>query len=228
MSSRLHMRILDRLGGDIAAGRLTAGTILRVADLSGEFDVSLPVMREAVRVLQAAGLISLTKRVGLRVLPESEWNALDPLVIRWRLESPDKEAFLRSLIELRRVVEPEAARLAAQRGSAAEREQLLEAAHSMLAASVGPEKRAAYFEADVRFHSILMGAGENPVFRSLRPAVIEALRGRTGMGLEGEPVDPAEAELHVTLAEMVAQGDAAGAETAGRQLLGGIERRLRG
>lgn len=227
MSSRLHSQILDRLGTAITSGEIAAGTVLRVVDLSREFDVSLPVMREAVRVLQAAGLVSLTKRVGLRVLPEHQWNALEPLVIRWRLESPGREKFLQSLIELRRVVEPAAARLAAEHSSDEDRLRLVAASRAMRETSERPEDRAAYFDADVAFHTALMSAGGNPLFASLTPAVIEALRGRSGLGIHDEAVQPSEVELHAALATAVSNGDADTAEGAGHRLLGGIEQRLR-
>jgi DNA-binding FadR family transcriptional regulator len=227
MSSRLHTQILDRLGTAITSGEISAGTVLRVVDLSQQFDVSLPVMREAVRVLQAVGLVSLTKRVGLRVLPEQHWNALEPLVIRWRLESPGRETFLQSLIELRRVVEPAAARLAAGNGSDEDRRRLIGAADAMRETSRNPDDRAAYFDADVTFHTALMSAGGNPLFASLTPAVIEALRGRSGLGIHDDAVQSSEVELHAELAAAISDRDADAAESAGHRLLGGIERRLR-
>lgn len=226
MSSRLHAHILDQLGADITSGQLPPGTVLRVVDLSRNLNVSLPVMREAVRVLQALGLVSLTKRVGLRVLPEADWNALEPLVIRWRLESPSRDEFLKSLVELRRVVEPEAARLAAENGAVEDHSRLLALAELMQETAQNPNERATYFDADVKFHSLLMSAGRNPLFRSLAPAVIEAVRGRSGLGVHDDAVQAAEVDLHVTLANAIASRNADRAEDAGRRLLGGIGRRL--
>lgn len=81
--------------------------------------------------------------------------------------------------------------------------------------STHADDRAAYFEADVEFHSLLTSAGGNPVFRSLTPAVIEALRGRSGLGVDAEPVRPAEVDLHLAVAGAI-----------GHRLLEGIEKRL--
>lgn len=226
MTSRLHSYVLDQLGGDIVAGRMPPGTTVRVSDLTAKYSVSLAVAREAVRVLQALGLVSLTKRIGVRVLPASEWNTLEPLVIRWRLESPDREAFLHSLAELRRVVEPEAARLAAERASDETRARIMAAAEALLEHSTDPAARASYFDADVSFHALLLSAGGNPVFRALEPAMLEALRGRAGLGVVGAPVDPREVERHLAIARAVLDRDPSAAERAGRELLGGIVERL--
>lgn len=92
--------------------------------------------------------------------------------------------------------------------------------------STHADDRAAYFEADVEFHSLLMSAGGNPVFRSLTPAVIEALRGRSGLGVDAEPVRPAEVDLHLALADAIVAKDPDAAEAAGHRLLEGIEKRL--
>ncbi len=226
MTSRLHSYVLDQLGGDIVAGRLPTDTTVRVSDLTAKYSVSLAVAREAVRVLQALGLVSLTKRIGVRVLPASEWNTLEPLVIRWRLESPDREAFLHSLAELRRVVEPEAARLAAERATTESRQQIMEAAEAMRAHSADPAARAQYFDADVSFHSSLLAAGGNPVFRALEPAMLEAIRGRAGLGVAGGPVDTGEVDRHLAIATAIKDHDPSAAERAGRDLLGGIIQRL--
>ena len=46
------------------------------------------MVREAIRVLASIGLVESVKRVGIRVLPQSQWNAYDPTLIRWRLLGP--------------------------------------------------------------------------------------------------------------------------------------------
>jgi DNA-binding FadR family transcriptional regulator len=226
MSSRLHMRVLDGLGGDITAGRVAPGTVLRIADIARLYAVSIPVAREAARVLQSVGLIALTKKVGLTVLGEEQWNALEPLVIRWRLESPDREAFLRSLIELRRAVEPSAAALAAERGSAPDRARVLEAARAMQECAARGDLEG-YLAADVAFHVLLVSVGGNAGFRALRPAVAEALRGRSGLGVTDHEVRARELDLHVAIGTAVEGGDAARAEQASRELLTDVETRVR-
>ena len=113
MSSSLHTRVLDDVGNSIVDGTYPAGSIIRSDEIGQRLGVSRSVAREAVRVLQSIGLVESVKRLGIRVLPHSSWNAYDPTLIRWRLAGAGRAAQLRSLTELRAAVEPMAAELAA-------------------------------------------------------------------------------------------------------------------
>ena len=92
--------------------------------LCEEFGVSRTVVREAVKSLVAKGLIVTGPKVGTRVLPEDRWNWFDPDVITWQARAGLTPEFLRDLLDLRRVVEPAAVRLAAERASAADIEEI--------------------------------------------------------------------------------------------------------
>jgi DNA-binding FadR family transcriptional regulator len=56
--------------------------------------------------------------VGTRVLTEEHWNWFDPDVIAWKAKAGITAEFLRDLLELRRLVEPAAMRMAAERATA--------------------------------------------------------------------------------------------------------------
>src|SRR5258706_6505301 len=109
----LHARVVDDLGEAIIAGRLTDGTVIGLSVVEQRLGVSRTVVREAVRFLASLGLVEARHKVGTRVLPRSQWNLLDPQVITWRVGAADGDAQLRDLLQLRLVVEPLAARLAA-------------------------------------------------------------------------------------------------------------------
>ena len=64
------------------------------------------------------GLIEARPKTGTRVRPRRDWHHLDPDVLAWRSESEPDERFLADILELRRILEPAAARLAAERASA--------------------------------------------------------------------------------------------------------------
>ena len=109
--------VLDTIGEEIVSGVQAEGDTFTLHDLSKRFDISRTVAREAMRALEQLGLVSSSRRVGLKVLPQSEWHVFDNAVISWRLRSEEQRAAqIESLRELRDAIEPSAARLAARGG----------------------------------------------------------------------------------------------------------------
>src|SRR5580704_13260815 len=104
------------LGVQIVSGRFKPGEILHgEIETSGRLHVSRTAYREAVRILTAKGLVKALPKVGTRVSPQAQWHLLDPDVLGWIFEFEPDEVMLNNLFELRRIVEPEAAALAATR-----------------------------------------------------------------------------------------------------------------
>ncbi|TQL04608.1 FadR/GntR family transcriptional regulator [Cellulomonas sp. SLBN-39] len=220
MGKGLHGGVLDRLGRRIAAGDLPAGTVLTLAGLEAELGVSRTVVREAVRVLEAVGMVTSRQRVGITVQPEDAWHALDPQVIQWRLAGPGRYRQLVELTELRLAVEPTAARLAARYADAPTRARLVELADRLHALGADEQAAsAAYLDADVAFHTVLLRAGGNPLLGMLGGAVTEVLAGRAALGLM--PEVPAEQSLdgHRAVALAVAQGEEDEAERQTRAVV---------
>src|SRR5512140_1591981 len=117
----VHGNTLDHLGAAIVAGRYPAGSSIPAAPrLCEELGVSRTVVREAVKSLVAKGLVSTGPKVGTRVQPAAHWNWFDPDVVAWQSKAGLTREYLRDLQELRRVVEPAAVRLAAQRATRAD------------------------------------------------------------------------------------------------------------
>lgn len=131
------------------------------------------MVREAVKALVAKGMLHVRPRTGTRVLPPEHWNHLDRDVLRWQ-QAGDAAALLRDTGELRRIVEPEAARLAAERAGAEEVRVLHEALAAMEAAAADPGL-GGYVEADIAFHRALLDASGNRLLGSLGRAVDIAL-----------------------------------------------------
>ncbi|HEU5295501.1 MAG TPA: GntR family transcriptional regulator, partial [Burkholderiaceae bacterium] len=78
----MHARIVHTLGMRIVAGGFVPGERLpSEAVLLAEYDVSRPVLREAIRVLVAKGLVISRQRTGAIVRPRNEWHLLDPDVL---------------------------------------------------------------------------------------------------------------------------------------------------
>src|SRR4029079_13759251 len=112
---RLHGAIARKLGMAILSGEYAAGaTLSGEVEFSKTLDVSRTAYREAIQVLTAKGLVESRPKAGTRVLPRSRWNLLDPVVLAWAFSGEPNIGFVRDLFELRAMVEPEAARLAAE------------------------------------------------------------------------------------------------------------------
>ncbi|MGW2121638.1 FadR/GntR family transcriptional regulator [Streptomyces sp. SM1] len=170
----MHQRVVDELGRRIAGGAWEPGDPLPVEDaLAAEIGVSRGVLREAVKSLVAKGMLHVRPRTGTRVLPPEHWNHLDRDVLRWK-QAGDATALLRDTTELRRIVEPEAARLAADRAGPDDVRALYDSLAAMEAAAAEPG-RGGYVEADIAFHRALLDASGNRLLGSLGRAVDIAL-----------------------------------------------------
>jgi DNA-binding FadR family transcriptional regulator len=165
---------LDVLGDAIVSGRFAQGGALPPeAVLCEELGVSRTVVREAVKSLIAKGLIVTGPKVGTRVLPADQWNLFDPDVVSWHSRVGHTPEFLRDLQELRRVVEPAAVRLAAERASPADIAQLETAFAGMKDAI---ENGGDYVFHDLRFHQGLLQAGHNRMIAQMSKALGALLR----------------------------------------------------
>jgi DNA-binding FadR family transcriptional regulator len=169
-----HQRVVDGLGRRIVGGAWEPGDPLPVEDaLAAEIGVSRGVVREAVKALVAKGMLHVRPRTGTRVLPPEHWNHLDRDVLRWK-QAGDATTLLRDTGELRRIVEPEAARLAADRAGPDDVRVLYDSLAAMEAAAAEPG-RSGYVEADIAFHRALLDASGNRLLGSLGRAVDIAL-----------------------------------------------------
>jgi GntR family transcriptional regulator, galactonate operon transcriptional repressor len=165
----LFRQVTDRVAGAIISGEYRAGDLVPNEDgLKGDIKVSRTAYREAIKYLSAKGLIEARPKSGTRVAPPSAWNLLDPDVLRWSLETQPNAAFIGELFELRRFVEPNATRFAAERRSAG---QLAAIEAAMLDMEALPVFSEASIRADVRFHEAIFDATGNRALMCLKPVV---------------------------------------------------------
>src|SRR5450759_2482105 len=216
----LHARLLDRRGLAICEGDLETGSVVRIDQLQERYGVSRSVVREAIRVLASMGLVASRRRVGVQILPATEWNLYDPQVIRWRLASPARIAQLRSLTELRTAIEPEAARLAAVRAPLAGASELMGLAGKLWAAGQSNDAET-FLMLDIRFHRLVLSSSGNEMFAKLNTLVEEVLTGRTQYGLMPRHPHNEALQLHVDVASAIQRGNADEAHAA---MLGIMER----
>ncbi len=161
---RLHERVLERLGQQIVSGKMAVGEVLPTEqELASELGVSRTALREAVKVLEAKGLLVTRPRTGTRVRSEEDWHQLDGDVLAWRCATIPTERFVTMLVQMRTIVEPAAAALAAEGCTKSALAEIARAYEAMDAASE-PEEWAV---ADTRFHQAILLATENEFLVSL-------------------------------------------------------------
>jgi len=216
-SLRIHGTIARSIGIRIVSGEHQPGEILNgEIAASGELHVSRTAYREAVRILAAKGLVESRPKTGTRVSERSRWHLLDPDVLSWLFEFEPDDAMLASLFELRRIVEPEAAALAAKRRSPADLERMAQALDAMAEHTLATEEGRA---ADQDFHAALLDASGNPFLTTLTSGVGAAVAWTTVFKQRTEPLprDPLPDHRHVY--EAVAAGDATAAHHAMTRLV---------
>lgn len=169
----LQAHLLQQLGRWIVRGGVAPGQALPTEpEIAAQFQVSKTVVREAIRGLAAKGMIQARTRLGTRVRPRDDWHILDPDVLTWQLDAEPDQQFLRDFEEFRNAVEPAAARIASQRATEVDHDEIDAALERMRANVDSPED---YFAADLEFHSALLAATHNQLLRGLRDAVRAAL-----------------------------------------------------
>src|SRR3954452_25409354 len=116
---RLYESVVQQIVRQIVHGALKPGTALSIEPvLAQEFGVSRTVIREAMRVLVSKGLLRVKHGSGMWMHGPENWNHLDPLILFEQVRAGQDNGLLVELIELRRLLEPEAAAWAAERRTA--------------------------------------------------------------------------------------------------------------
>jgi len=173
LGMRIHGSVARDLGIAIVAGEYPQGeTLPGEIEFSERLRISRTAYREAVRILAAKGLVESRPKTGTRVLPRSRWNLLDPDVLAWTFATEPNAEFLRSLFELRMIVEPAAASLAASRRDGAQLARMGHALEEMASHGVNSNEGQA---ADRRFHDMLLEAAGNEMLLAMSSSVAAAI-----------------------------------------------------
>lgn len=172
VGSRIHAELAAGIGMRILDGTYPPGTLLpNEAEWGLMFSASRTAVREAIKTLNGKGLLVSRPKVGSRVEPRERWNLLDRDVMAWHCAAMDKTAFLISLQEVRRILEPGTAVLAAGRRTPEQLAQLEDALESMRNA---PDAEA-MVEPDVRFHLTLLACANNELLAPFGIIIEQAL-----------------------------------------------------
>lgn len=215
-------QVARELGRRIVSGDLPEGARLDVEDrLVEQFGVSRTVIREAIKGLGAKGLIQVRPRLGTSVLPRKRWNLLDPDVMHWQREAPPSMAVLRQLREMRSIVEPAAAALAAER---CRRPAPLQAAYGKMEQTVHDPH--AFAVADAALHIEILHAADNDYLDALGGLILTDLLSSIRITNPDRDRNSRSLPLHRAVVDAIVEGDREEAAAAMRALLDNSARRL--
>jgi DNA-binding FadR family transcriptional regulator len=176
------------------------------------------IVREAIKALVAKGLLKTMRRAGTTVQAKANWNLLDPDVLDWSVHNVgNRDALIAELTQLRRILEPELAALAAQFASRSDCLRLF-AAYEAMERHVNDPVHA--IAADIQFHERLFEATHNQLIQSLVKAFVVLLRSIFALSIKRDGGFIRNLKEHLVVAEAVHAKDPEAARAAMRQLLG--------
>lgn len=177
--ARKHRDVMRILTADIVSGVRPTGEMLpKEVDLATEFDVSRGVARETIRAMEERGLITVKHGKGATINGPEQWDVFDADVLAATLETDQGVEVLKEYLECRRILEVEAAGLAAERATKADIGQLGEALRRMEETTTRPDGQAAeelFHQADIAFHQALIAATGNRALARLVERLHSAL-----------------------------------------------------
>lgn len=159
----LQGRVIEALGQDIVGGRYRPGQLMpKESELTEEYGVSRTSVREAMKVLAAKGLVEIRQKIGTRVRSEELWSVFDSDILRWYAMQGRHDVIMRDLIEIRQILEPAAARLAAGRADMTDLRRI-ELAVAAMARTANDHE--GYASSDVEFHMAVYGGSHNALMQ---------------------------------------------------------------
>ncbi|MFP1133075.1 FadR/GntR family transcriptional regulator [Asticcacaulis sp. W401b] len=219
VSTSVTQSIVQDLGAGIVTGRFSESAFPSESLLCEHYGAARTVVREAVKMLVAKGLISTRPRQGIRIAAEDDWNLLDPDVLRWLLERKFSMKLLVEFTQIRLDVEPGAAALAAIHATAEDRRNITRAIERMYAAENGDDDS---LTADIAFHVAVLNASGNRFYRQLREMISTALHVSIQRTNKLKGVHKASAKDHDKVAKAILSGDPEAARKAMFDLIDGV------
>jgi DNA-binding FadR family transcriptional regulator len=211
-------RIAARIGAAIVAGRYAPDALVPgEIELGRRYRASRTVVREALKLLSAKGLIVSRKRSGTRARPREAWNMLDADVLAWRLGDGQAEPkFVSDLLHVRAVVEPAAAAMAARSHTRKSLQSIEEAFAEMERTA---HDRVAFADPDRRFHKAILVATGNDFMAAFAALTDAALGAFVQIASRHSGAPGPSVPLHRAVLDAIRRRDAAAAQAAMTALL---------
>jgi GntR family transcriptional repressor for pyruvate dehydrogenase complex len=167
---RVPEEIVDQIRGLIGSGDLRPGDQLpSERELAEQFQVSRASIREALTAMQVMGLLERSRTGGgLAARGNHVWFTIAPLSTYLATRS-----HLVEQIEVRRMIEPEMGRLAAERATA---EDLSRIEQCLLAMEADIEAGGLGAEADAAFHAAIAATTNNELLTRIVQLIGDAIR----------------------------------------------------
>jgi GntR family transcriptional regulator, transcriptional repressor for pyruvate dehydrogenase complex len=216
-TSRLYEQIVLQIEESVQRGDLKVGDQLPAErELAQQFGVSRTAVREAVKALREKGIVEAFPGRGTFITNGTSYGIRQSLDRMVKSGQPDGFAFL---VEVREILEPEIASLAATRAQEQDLATMREAISVMDAARRDPD---AYIEADLDFHLSLAEAAANPLILSLIDSIVGILREQR-MGIFSVEGGPERGQYHhKRIMEAIEHRDPQGAREAMKAHLGQV------
>ncbi|WP_324785683.1 FadR/GntR family transcriptional regulator [Streptomyces sp. H51] len=204
---------MSTLTDRVVAGFFPPGSALpSEPELCETFGVSRTTVREAVKALEAKGLVHARQGSGTTVAAQEEWNLLDPVVLAATFQHDDELVVLDQLVGIRSALESQMAAQAAAVADEADLRAIQEVLDRMDGETRTPQR---FIETDVAFHAAVMQASGNRLGQSF--VRIVHTQARTTSLYNGTPDERACATAnaeHRRIVERLAARDAEGAARA--------------
>jgi len=213
-TSRLYEQIVQQIEESIVKGALKPGDQLPPErELAQRFGVSRTAVREAVKALREKGLVEAFSGRGTFITDGTTHAVRQSLDLMVKIGQPEGSTHL---AEVRAILEPEIAALAATRIQDSELATMREAVAVMDRSGQDPD---AYIEADLDFHLALAEAAANPLILSLLDSIVGLLREQR-LRIFNVPGGPARGQIyHKRILQAVEQHDCQSAHEAMREHL---------
>jgi DNA-binding FadR family transcriptional regulator len=171
---RLYEQVTRALALRIMSGRLNPESDRNTEEeLCRDFGVSRTVLREAIKVLSAKGLVEVRPRTGMRIKPRSEWTLIDRELMTWQAEIGFSEEFVRNLFQVRLILEPPTAAAAATNATQEELAGIREAFKGMEEQLSNFDE---YVDDDCNFHERISKATHNDYLIQINGIMLGAVR----------------------------------------------------
>lgn len=159
-----HTFVINEIGHAIVTGAFSIGSVLASdAVMMEQYGVSRTVLREALKTLEAKGLVEARPKVGTRVSPRSRWNFFDPQVLAWHYHAAPDPEFYQSLFRIRGALEAPMIALASRHRTAEHVRLLKYWCHQMETAGDSIEQ---FGLACLEVHGVIAESGRDPLLRS--------------------------------------------------------------
>jgi len=208
---KLYVQVVNRLAREIVRADPECIVFPAEPELCRMLGVSRTVLREAVKVLEAKGLVEVGHGQGVKSRDRADWNHLDPDVLNWQCEFGADDEFLREMSQVREILEPAAAALTAERGDDATIVRV-KALYSQMEEQV--DDAEAYIQADLAFHSEIIAACGNDVLNKMVQSISKALRASRDVSILVPGGWAKDLPLHSALVDAISRRDPEAAKAA--------------